>query len=698
MVDTPQIKRILFITLSNLGDAMMALPAFDSLKREYPRGRITVVVGPRTKCVFENHPDVDDLIIFKKNAPLRHKIDLFYQLKKKNFDLIVDLKNTFYRWGLRAPYKNPSFVAYPSWVQHFSRRHLYTALRAFRGADIGQEEFLAFYEKRNPSFISDTDKEYIHQLLGSYGVLPKDRVVVVVPGARSDLKQWDPEGFLEVVRQLRDEFGFKVVLSGLADEASLTSKIAHSIGEGVIDVAGKTNFGQLCALILSAELIVCNDSGVLHIASYLNRPIVALFGPTDCVKYGPWSNNSMAVRKSVSCAPCGKSSCCHQLECLKMITPFDVILALRLVLEGRGKGLESDLYKRILVVRTDRIGDVLISTPVLKALRHFYPMSHIAMMVSPYTREIVDGNPFIDEVIVLDKDGRHQGLLGTLKAVSVLKRKKFDLAIILHPTIRIHLICFLADIKERIGYSHKASYFLTKALPHYKQQGLKHESEYNFDLLRPLGITGQQQELYMPIKQSSEEFVDNLLHQAGIALSDRLIAVNPAASCISKRWPVARFADMVDRLTVSYHAKIVIVADAAHQDISGQLMRITQCKPIDLSGKLSLSQLASLFKRCALVISNDSGPVHLAVAVGTSVISIFGRNQPGLGPLRWGPLGDSSVVIHKKTDCLSCLAHACENQFKCLEAISVEEVLEHAKRLLREADKKYKDSSFFKKN
>lgn len=687
MVDTPQIKRILFITLSNLGDAMMALPAFDFLRREYPHGRITVVAGPRTKCIFENHCDVDELIVFEKHSSLRYKIGLFYQLKKKNFNLIVDLKNTFYRWGLKASYKNPSIVTYPSWVQHSSHKHLYAAFRASRGVSIDKEEFFSSYEKRNPSFISGSDRIYIRQLLESNGILSNDKFALVVPGSRSHLKQWDSKGFLEVARQLKEKVGFKVVLTGVANEAPLTHQIASSIGEGAVDLAGKTNFGQLCALISSANLIVCNDSGVLHTASYLDRLIVAIFGPTDYLRYGPWSKNSIAVRKNILCAPCGEASCRNQLECLKMITPSDVMQAARLLLEGHAKGLANNQHKRILVIRTDRIGDVLISTPVLKVLRQYYPMSYIAMMVSPYTEEIVKGNPFIDEVILLDKDGLHHGLWGTLKAVAGLKRKKFDLVIILHPTFRTHLICFLADIKERIGYDCKAPYFLTKALSHHKQEGAKHEVEYNFDLLKPLGITEEARELYMPIQKSSEDFVEDFLCQAGITQTDCLIAINPAASCVSKRWPVARFAEVADRLTASYNAKIVIVADASHQDISRQLMRIARCKPIDFSGKLSLSQLASLFKRCALVISNDSGPVHLAVAVGTAVISIFGRNQPGLGPLRWGPLGDSSVVVHKKTDCLPCLAHACESQFKCLEAITVEEVLGHVQRLLREFDK-----------
>jgi len=110
---------------------------------------------------------------------------------------------------------------------------------------------------------------------------------------------------------------------------------------------------------------------------------------------------------------------------------------------------------------------------------------------------------------------------------------------------------------------------------------------------------------------------------------------------------------------------------------------MTRVSVADFTGAFDLAQLASLFKRCRLVVSNDSGPVHLAAAVHTPVIAIFGRNQAGLSPRRWRPLGPRDVVVHKKTDCAPCLAHACTRGFRCLEAVSVEEVFGHAQKILQ---------------
>ena len=125
MVELLEVKKVLYITMSNLGDAIMALPAFDFLRRCCPQAKITVVAGPRTKCIFENHPDASELIIFDKQASLRQKIDLFFKLKRGSFDVVVDLRDTFYRWGVKACYKNPARLSYPSWVTHASQKHLF---------------------------------------------------------------------------------------------------------------------------------------------------------------------------------------------------------------------------------------------------------------------------------------------------------------------------------------------------------------------------------------------------------------------------------------------------------------------------------------------------------------------------------------------------------------------------------------------
>ena len=264
-----------------------------------------------------------------------------------------------------------------------------------------------------------------------------------------------------------------------------------------------------------------------------------------------------------------------------------------------------------------------------------------------------------------------------------LKKKKFDLAVILHPTNRLHLVSFLAGIKRRIGYDRKLGFLLTDKIKHSKQLGEKHEVEYSLDLVRYLGIMPEDKNLFMPIKPASEVWVEELFKQEKIGQTDKLLAIHPGASCLSKVWPSERFADVADRLTQNYGFKVLIISGAKDIALAQNVMKNMHHPVINLAGKTSVSQLASLLKRCQLFISNDSGPVHIASSVGTPVISIFGRDQEGLSPRRWGPVGLKDRILHKEVGCIECLAHNCAKEFICLKAIVVDEVLKVADSILK---------------
>ncbi|MDP3803953.1 MAG: lipopolysaccharide heptosyltransferase II [Candidatus Omnitrophota bacterium] len=337
---------------------------------------------------------------------------------------------------------------------------------------------------------------------------------------------------------------------------------------------------------------------------------------------------------------------------------------------------------RILVVRLDRIGDVLLSTPVIKNLRDAYPDSYIAFMVRPYARSIVQGNPYLNDVIVYDKKGEEKSLLGNLKFIYYLKQKRFNAAIILHPTNRTHMITFLAGIPSRVGYDKKWGFLLTKRIPHTKQFGLKHEIDYTLDILRYIAIEPKDRMLYMPLDRASERKVQDIFNENGIRDSDFCIAINPGASCASKRWPVMNFARTADSLAKTYNAKIIIIASVQDKIFADEAASVMSKPCVNLAGKTGIGDVVSVLGRVKLFISNDSGPVHIACAVGTPVISIFGRSDRGLSPERWGPSGACDIALHKYVGCDVCLAHNCRRGFKCLEAITVEDVLAAADKIL----------------
>ena len=343
--------------------------------------------------------------------------------------------------------------------------------------------------------------------------------------------------------------------------------------------------------------------------------------------------------------------------------------------------------KRILITRTDRLGDVVLSTPVVRFMREQFPEAYIAFMVRPENRSVVENNPDLNEVIVYDKYGSRKSFLGTVSFALSLRKKKFDLAIALHPTNRVHMILFLAGIPVRIGYDRKMGFLLTKRVPHFKHEGDKHEVDYNFNLLKHSGfnIENADRRPYMATTENDKRLIDSL--KKSFDIGDSVITVHAGASCPSKRWSPEKFAQVADELSEKYRSDIVLVGGDEAAEFSKQVTLAMKSRAVDLTGMLLVGELAELLSRSKIFISNDSGPVHVSVAVKTPVVAIFGRKDPGLSPKRWGPLGDRDIVLHKDAGCRRCLAHMCENDFKCLEAISAGEVVEAASEILDKKEK-----------
>jgi heptosyltransferase-2 len=700
------VKNILFITLSNIGDVILTLPVLDYLKSRFPQSKITVLVGPRPKGIFKGDSYVHKLIVYDKHSSLKEKLNLFNELKKENFDMVVDLRNSFLGTIIPAKHKTSSFLTIPKAITHMKDRHLYKvarspACRLPDGSQGRQEEKVKSEIQRSFLHKKAVDEKYIEDILEKNNIGSEDKIVVVSAGARSHTKRWPKEKFVELISKLIEEFKAKIILTGDEGDTLINKYITERLQNAVIDLSAKTDLGQLACLLGRAGLVITNDSAMLHLASYLDVPVTAIFGPTSELKYGPWSGKSSLVKKDIFCRPCEKAQCRYgTLECMQIINVEDVLTAVRKILvtshtmparpaggpAGRQESQvtsQASNYKRILVARTDRIGDVVISTPVIKALRDSYPHAFIAMMVGPQARDIINGNPYLDEAIIYDKEGRHKGWLNSVKFSLNLKKKRFDLAIILHPTNRVHLLTFLSGIPQRLGYNRKLGFLLTEAVKHTKQLGEKHELEYNFDLLRRIGVECIDRSLFVPIKPESEQWLENLLSEEGIGKSDNILIVHPGASCISKIWPAERFAQAADRLADKYGFKIFIIAGPKDMKSTFLMAQSMRHIAVNLGGKVSLSQLVSLLKRSSLFISNDSGPVHIASSVGVPVISIFGRKQKGLSPKRWGPVGANTRTLHKDVGCARCLAHNCLKGFACLEAISVEDVVSAADSILK---------------
>ncbi len=336
-------------------------------------------------------------------------------------------------------------------------------------------------------------------------------------------------------------------------------------------------------------------------------------------------------------------------------------------------------YKNILIVRTDRIGDVVLTGPTIKALREAYPNAKISILVAPATRDLVDGNMRLDEVLIDDRRGEHKDLMGFLKLIKMIRQKKFDCVFVLHTKKRTNLTCFLAGIPIRIGYKNNTfGFLLTRPIKDVRHRGEKHEAQYCLDVLSEVGITSEDLDIGLPVKEDALQWVDRFFVENNITESDQLIAIHVGASDPSKQWPENRFSELIDSLVNRYKAKMIMVGSLDLEDPAKRIILSVTGKVIDLTGRTTVGQLAAILMRSNMLISNDSGPVHVAAGVGTPVVSIFTRNQLGINPERWRPLGEKVRVVSVQPSQSSGISFKKAQQMdaKYLELIPTEAVLE----------------------
>ena len=335
--------------------------------------------------------------------------------------------------------------------------------------------------------------------------------------------------------------------------------------------------------------------------------------------------------------------------------------------------------KKILIMRTDRLGDAILSTPAIANLRKFYPDSYIAFLCRPYTKDVVEGNPYLDEIIIYDKNKEHKSIFSSIKFCLSLRKKNFDTVFILNPNNRSNMLAFFAGIPHRIGLNRKMGHLLTQPIEDKKHEGKKHELEYTLDILKEAGIPITEKQTYFPIKKESEKRIEELLLANGIKNND-FVVIHPSASCPSKRWMLDNFIKLSRLIKEKTKLKVIIISSKEEKKFAEELTK--EERVIDFRGILSICDIGVLLKQSKLFVSNDSGPVHIASSLNVPVISIFGRNDPGLSPMRWKPLGEKSFYIHKAISCKKCLAHNCINNFRCLRSIEPEEVFALIRKIL----------------
>jgi lipopolysaccharide heptosyltransferase I len=347
-------RRILLIKPSSLGDVVHALPVLHGLRRRFPEAHIAWMVATAFIPLVENHPDLDEVIEFDRKklarwyyhpAAFRAFRGFCRQLKAGRFDLVIDLQGLF-RSG------------YFTWVTGAKRRIGFADAR---------ELAPIFYNKRLPKrpadehavehnyrvaealgftrikptidlAITDDERSRATAILNGIGLPRGAAFAAILPSARWETKQWLPQRFSELIDRLANERGIRSVVMGAPDERDLCAQIANRSASSTVDISGKTNLRELAAIIEQAAVVVCHDSGPMHLAAALDRPMVSILGPTNPLRTGPYGHQDSVVRRDLDCSPCylkRLSQCKNDHSCMKGLEVETVYVRLGAMLDQK---------------------------------------------------------------------------------------------------------------------------------------------------------------------------------------------------------------------------------------------------------------------------------------------------------------------------------------------------------------------------
>jgi heptosyltransferase-2 len=337
--------------------------------------------------------------------------------------------------------------------------------------------------------------------------------------------------------------------------------------------------------------------------------------------------------------------------------------------------LTSQSIRKIFIRSTNWIGDAVMTTPAMGAVREAFPGAEIVIAANPTVAELLRHHPHCDRLLVYDKKGPHQGLGDLLRFCREIRKEKFDLAILFQNAIEAAIIAFLARIPRRAGYNTDCrGFLLTHKVMGWRAARRFHHTDYYLNMLAGLGIQGGNGCLQLLCTEEE-------LAWAREQLSDgEWVAINPGATYGSaKRWLPERFAEVADAIAEEYSARILLIGGPNEDWIAKEVAANMHTQPLNLAGKTIVRELMALLSQCRLLVTNDSGPMHVAAAFGVPIVAIFGSTDH----TTTSPLSPSCRIVRKPTTCAPCLQTDCPTDHRCMTAVSVTDVFGAARHILK---------------
>jgi lipopolysaccharide heptosyltransferase II len=335
--------------------------------------------------------------------------------------------------------------------------------------------------------------------------------------------------------------------------------------------------------------------------------------------------------------------------------------------------------RRLLIIKPSSLGDIVHALPTVAALRRRWPSAKLAWLVKREWAEVLDGNPDLDEVLAVDLS-----MKGWPAAIRAVRAGRFDVVVDLQGLLRSAMLGWMSGAPVRIGFANGregSPWFYTDHIP--VPAASIHAVDRYLLIARALGAEPEKpgpSAFPLPHDAGAEAKVDALL-AADVQMGTVLVALNPSARWPTKRWPAESFAAVGDRLQQQVGVRVVVVGGVEDRPVGEAVMRAMRTAPIDLAGKTTMKELIALLRRLRLFITNDSGPMHLAAAVGTPVIALFGPTDPA----RTGPYGAGHTILRSGIPCSPCFSRRCMNAvtMECMTVIHPQQVIESATKLLK---------------
>jgi heptosyltransferase-2 len=337
----------------------------------------------------------------------------------------------------------------------------------------------------------------------------------------------------------------------------------------------------------------------------------------------------------------------------------------------------------ILIIQTAFPGDVILTLPLAQVLQKHFPSATIDMMVTPQSSHLLENHPAIREVVVYDKRGKDSGIQGFFRQVSKAKTKKYDVVFIPHRSFRSAALAAAAGIPQRIGFHTSSGRWLLTNRVQYESES--HEVDRNLKLLTALDITAQREIPHLYPSSDDCHVIDEMLSRLHIYSSMKLIGIAPGTMWKTKQWLPERFEELVERCSASGYA-VALIGGKGDEDLCRLLLQRNRSgSSHSFAGRLTFLQSAELIRRCHVLVTNDSAPMHLAVAMKTPVVAIFGATVPEFG---FAPLGKQNVVVETRPlDCRPCSIHGGDRcpigTFDCMNNITVDDVFNHVVSILQ---------------